>query len=173
LGKGEFVALETTQPQSDSRGRATARALAGTSQTFTVDLADRVNDVKQVVQGTPAVVAAYRYDGHGRRTSAAEEGTTTVQVYSQAGQLMYQSSPLAGGIFRSSFQIGDTPYATSGGSNTRYVYLGRHLIAEDGTTGRQYIHTDGLGSPVRTTDANGTPSAREHYKPYGWGGPTR
>lgn len=157
----------------DTRGRATARALTGTSQTFTVDLADRVNDVKQPVDGIPTVVAAYRYDGHGRRTSAAEEGIATVQVYSQAGQLTYQSSPRGDGIFRSRFQIGDTPYSASGDSNTRYVYLGRHLIAEDGTAGRKYIHTDGLGSPVRTTNASGVPSAREDYKPYGWDGPTR
>jgi RHS repeat-associated protein len=146
----------------DTRGRATSRALAGTSQTFVVDLADRVTSV-----GPP--VATYRYDGHGRRTSVTKTGTTTVQVYSQGGQLVYQSAPASDGIFRSGFQSSDTPYPPPTGGNRRYVYLGRHLIAEDGTAGRSYIHTDGLGSPARTTSASSVPSAREDYKPYGWG----
>ena len=148
----------------DTRGRATSRALAGTSQTFGVDLADRVTSVG------PAV-ATYRYDGLGHRTRVTKAGTTTVQVYSQAGQLMYQSSPASDGIFRNGLQSGDVPYPPSTGGNTRYVYLGRHLIAEDGTVGRRYVHTDGLGSPVRTTNTSGTPSARDDYKPYGWGAP--
>ncbi len=156
----------------DARGRATARALTGTSQTFTIDLADRVKEVKDVKSVTPAVVGAYRYDGHGRRTSVTENSTTAVQVYSQAGQLKLQSGSAGDGIFRSGFQSSDTPYPASGSGSKRYVYLGRHLIAEDGTAGRRYIHTDGLGSPVRTTNASGIPSAREDYKPYGWGGPT-
>lgn len=146
----------------DARGRANSRALAGTSQSFVVDLADRVTSVG------PSV-ATYRYDGYGRRTSVTKAGTSTVQVYSQAGQLMYQSAPASDGIFRSGFQSSDTPYPASTGGNKRYVYLGRHLIAEDGTTGRSYIHTDGLGSPARTTNASGVPSGREDYKPYGWG----
>lgn len=150
----------------DTRGRATARALAGTSQTFVVDLADRVT-------GVGPSVASYRYDGHGRRTSVTKTGTTTVQVYSQAGLLMYQSSPASDGIFRSGFQTADTPYPPATGGNKRYVYLGRHLIAEDGTAGRNYIHTDGLGSPARTTNTSGVPSAREDYKPYGWGAPAQ
>ncbi|HJU38246.1 MAG TPA: RHS repeat-associated core domain-containing protein, partial [Tahibacter sp.] len=55
--------------------------------------------------------------------------------------------------------------------NKRYIYLGRHLIAEDGTAGRHYIHTDALGSPVRKTTSAGAASAtaREDYQPYGWG----
>ena len=141
----------------DARGRATSRSSTGAAQTFAVDLADRVT-------GIGPSVATYRYDGHGRRTSVTKAGAATVQVYSQAGQLLYQSSD---GIFRSGFQNGDTPYTPSAGGR-RYVYLGRHLIAEDGTTGRQYIHTDGLGSPGRKTTVAGTPSGREDYKPYGY-----
>jgi RHS repeat-associated protein len=150
----------------DTRGRATSRSLAGTSQTFVVDLADRVTSVG------PSV-AAYRYDGHGRRTSVTKSGMTTLQVYSQAGQLLFQSAPASDGIFRSGFQTADTPYPPATSGNKRYVYLGRHLIAEDGTTGRSYIHTDALGSPARTTSTTGVPSAREDYKPYGWGAPAQ
>ncbi len=141
----------------DARGRATSRGSTGAAQTFAVDLADRVT-------GIGPSVAAYRYDGHGRRTSVTKAGARTVEIYSQAGQLMYQSSD---GIFRSGFQSGDIAHAPSA-AGRRYVYLGRHLIAEDGTTGRQYIHTDGLGSPGRKTSVTGTPSGREDYKPYGY-----
>jgi RHS repeat-associated protein len=147
----------------DPRGRAIARTTSGDAQTFAIDLADRVIAV------TGAQSATYRYDGHGRRTSVTKAGTTTVQVYSQAGQLLYQSSPASNGIFKSGFQTGDTPYSTATGGNTRYLHLGRHLIAEDGTRGRQYLHADALGSPVRTTTTTGAPSGHEDYKPYGWG----
>ncbi|HJU38362.1 MAG TPA: RHS repeat-associated core domain-containing protein, partial [Tahibacter sp.] len=144
---------------TDTRGRVTQR----NAQTFAIDLADRVKAIGPNV-------ASYRYDGHGRRTTVTTNGATTVQVYSQAGQLLYQSAPVANdGIFRNGFQQGDANYPPSGGGTKRYVYLGRHLIAEDGTAGRRYVHTDGLGSPVRMTDANGAPSARENYLPYGWG----
>ncbi|MBL8296833.1 MAG: hypothetical protein JNN30_00665, partial [Rhodanobacteraceae bacterium] len=142
--------------------RATARTTSGAAQTFVVDLADRVTAVN------PAT-ATYRYDGHGRRTQVTKAGVTTVQVYSQSGQLMYQSGPASDGIFKSGFQTGDTPYPASTGGNKRYLYLDRHLIAEDGTSGRQYIHTDALGSPVRTSNSAGAPSGRDDYKPYGWG----
>ncbi|MBL8300457.1 MAG: ParB N-terminal domain-containing protein [Rhodanobacteraceae bacterium] len=147
----------------DTRGRANARSTSGDAQTFTVDQADRVTGVTGVQS------ASYSYDGHGHRTRITKSGITTVQVYSQAGQLMYQSSPASNGIFRSGFQTSDTPYSASTGGNKRYVYLGRHLIAEDGTTGRRYIHTDALGSPINTSNSTGAVSARNDYKPYGWG----
>ena len=54
--------------------------------------------------------ATYAYDGLGRRASTlGTDGVNKVQVYSQAGQLLY---------------------TTGGGSTTRYVYLNRHAIAE-------------------------------------------
>ncbi|MDC8015161.1 RHS repeat-associated core domain-containing protein [Tahibacter soli] len=148
----------------DARGRTTTR----NNQTFTIDLANRV---KAVSGKNPAT---YRYDGHGRRTSVTKAGTTTVQIYGQAGQLLYQSAPNASdSIFRSGFQSTDTPYPPASGGSKRYIYLGRHLIAEDGSAGRRYVHTDGLGSPARTTDTSGTPSARNDYQPYGWGPPAQ
>ncbi|HJU38079.1 MAG TPA: RHS repeat-associated core domain-containing protein, partial [Tahibacter sp.] len=145
----------------DGRGRVTSRTVRNEATlTFTTDLADRVTQIG-------SNVATYRYDGHGRRTTVTKNGTTTVQVYSQAGQLLYQSAPAIDGIFKNGLQ-GDQNYAQNGG-NKRYIYLGRHLIAEDGTAGRTYIHTDGLGSPVRTTNTSGEATARKDYQPYGWG----
>lgn len=135
----------------DSRGRASTRTIAGTALTFTVDLAGRVKTVG------PSV-ASYRYDGHGRRTSVTKAGATTVQVYSQAGQLMHQGSPTGNDrIFCNGFQTNSSPCTPTGGGVTRYIYLGRHLIAEDGTAARSYIHTDGLGSPARTSNVSVRP----------------
>lgn len=149
----------------DSRGRASTRTIAGTALTFAVDLADRVKTVG------PSV-ASYRYDGHGRRTSVTKAGATTVQVYGQAGQLMYQGSTTGNDrIFCNGFQTSSSSCSPAGGAVTRYIYLGRHLIAEDGTAGRSYIHTDGLGSPARTSNQAGALTSREDYKPYGWGPP--
>ena len=55
--------------------------------------------------------ATYAYDGHGRRVSSVgKDGANTVQIYSQAGQLLY-SGPAAGG-------------------GTKYVYLNNHQVAE-------------------------------------------
>jgi RHS repeat-associated protein len=148
----------------DERGRVKTRGVRNqASQAFTTDLADRVTQVSP--NG-----ASYRYDGHGRRTMVTKGSTTTVQVYTQAGQLVYQSAPTSDGIFKNGFQQGDQNYSAQTG-NKRYVYLGRHLIAEDGTAGRVYIHTDALGSPVRRTTTGGVPTTteRENYEPYGWG----
>ena len=52
-------------------------------------------------------------------------------------------------------------------SQTRYVYLGRHLIGKDGIDGLRYLHTDALGSLVAETDASKTVMQRYHYEPYG------
>ncbi len=146
----------------DTRGRTRTRTVGPTAQTFRIDLADRVTNVNPNV-------ASYRYDGYGRRTSVTKNGVTTVQLYSPAGQLLYQQAPPNDGIFRSGFQTSDTPYPTAGGGTRRYVYLGRHLVAEDGSNGRLYHHTDALGSPTRTTTATGIASTRNFYQPYGWG----
>lgn len=145
----------------DARGRATSRTVGPTAQTFTIDLADRVTSVNPNV-------ASYRYDGYGRRTTVSKAGASTVQVYSPAGQLLYQRSPAADGIFRDGFN-GPDNYPPDTGGARRYIYLGRHLLAEESNNGRLYHHTDALGSPTRTTTATGTPSTRNLYQPYGWG----
>ena len=152
----------------DPRGRVATRG----AQTFTVDLADRIRQIAPFLQDK----VTYRYDGYSRRTKTTkppalkESPVTTVQVYSPAGQLVYQVAPVANeGIFKNGFQSSAEPYPASTGGTTRYVYLGRHLIAKDGTAGRRYVHTDGLGSPVVETDASQTTSERNYYLPYGWG----
>jgi hypothetical protein len=55
--------------------------------------------------------ATYIYDGLGRRVSVVgTDGVNRIQVYSQAGQLLY--------------------VAPSGGGGTKYIYLHNHQIAE-------------------------------------------
>lgn len=145
----------------DARGRTSSRTVGPAAQTFTIDLADRVTSVN------PAV-ASYRYDGYGRRTMVTKAGVTAVQVYSPGGQLLYQRSPAADGIFRDGFS-GPDNYPPGASGSRRYIYLGRHLVAEDGSNGRLYHHTDALGSPTRTTTVTGAASTRNLYQPYGWG----
>lgn len=82
----------------DDQGNVTQRG----AQLFKFDLANRMYSA----DGR----ATYAYDGLGRRASTlGTDGVNKVQVYSQAGQLLY---------------------TTGGGSTTRYVYLNRHAIAE-------------------------------------------
>jgi RHS repeat-associated protein len=81
------------------------------------------------------------------------EGTTPrLQMYNQAGQLVYETT-----------NVGGVP-----GDTTEFVYLGRHLIAErkNGST-LTYVHTDALGSVTRKTDASGVRVQDRVYEPFG------
>ena len=71
-------------------------------------------------------------------------------MYSQGGQLLFSNSQ-------------QNAVTTS----TRYIYLGGKLIAEDGTAGVVYNHTDALGSPVARTDASAQVQTTTSYEPYG------
>ena len=72
-----------------------------------------------------------------------------MQVYSQDGKIFY---------------AGPT---TAGAAKTKYIYLHNHVIAEVGGAGTQYIHTDGLGSPVARTSTTRGLISRTRYEPYG------
>ena len=96
--------------------------------------------------------ATYTYDGLGRRiVTSATDGTYRLQMYSQAGQLLF-SQQQQGMLV----------------SNTRYVYLGGKEIAEtNSATGTSYAHTDALGSPVARTNSSAGLLTRTRYEPYG------
>jgi len=98
----------------------------------------------------------YAYDGLGRRTKiASSDSSTRIQVYSQAGQLLWATST-----------GGPRPAST-----TAYIYLAGKQIAEtNSVSGTQYVHTDALGSPVaHSSSAN--PAVvinRSRFEPYGY-----
>jgi RHS repeat-associated protein len=124
----------------DPRGNVTGRG----SQGYYFDLGNRMV--------TANTVASYTYDGWGRRISVTgSNGLYRVQVYSNAGQLLYSHS-----------QQGLSSWLT------RYIYLGGKLIAEtDSSAGTSYAHTDALGSPVARSNAAGQLTSRTRYEPYG------
>jgi hypothetical protein len=83
----------------DDQGNITKRG----AQAYQFDLANRM----KAATGR----ATYVYDGLGRRVSVVgTDGVNRIQVYSQAGQLLY--------------------VAPSGGAGTKYIYLHNHQIAE-------------------------------------------
>ncbi|MEJ6002994.1 RHS repeat domain-containing protein [Paucibacter soli] len=114
-------------------------------QSFGFDLGNRLT--------TSSLGGSYAYDGLGRRIKVqSSDGSTRMQVYSQAGQLLWATS--------------------SGGprpaSSTAYVYLGGKQIAETSNGVTQYVHTDGLGSPVAHTNSSGAILNRSRFEPYGY-----
>ncbi|MFT7723419.1 MAG: RHS repeat-associated core domain-containing protein [Roseateles sp.] len=126
----------------DARGNLTAKG----AQSFGFDIGNRLN--------WSSLGGSYAYDGHGRRFKvASSDGSTRVQVYSQAGQLLWATST-----------GGPRPSST-----TAYIYLAGKQIAEvNSASGTQYVHTDALGSPVAHSNASGTVINRSRFEPYGY-----
>jgi len=116
------------------------------AQSFGFDLSNRLS-------GSSAG-GSYAYDGLGRRIKiSSSDGSTRIQVYSQAGQILWATS--TGG-----------PRPTS---TTAYIYLGGKQIAESNSaSGTQYVHTDALGSPVAHTGPTGALINRSRFEPYGY-----
>jgi RHS repeat-associated protein len=121
----------------DLNGNLTAKGPQG----FTFDLGNRMS--------TANGKATYAYDGLGRRTWVAYAGgRNKLQIYSQAGQLLYAYDTVEG--------VSD------------YVYLDGQLIAESKhLSGTAYSHTDLLGSPIARTNASGQLLSRTTFEPYG------
>jgi RHS repeat-associated protein len=121
----------------DANGNITARG----SQGYSFDIGNRL--------ASAAGKATYAYDGHGRRIWVAYAGgATKLQVYGQAGQLLFSN------------------HSTQG--STKHIYLGSRLIAEvNSVSSTSYGHTDALGSPIARTNASGALLSRTRYEPYG------
>jgi RHS repeat-associated protein len=126
----------------DAQGNLTNKG----AQTFAFDIGNRL--------ASSSIGGSYVYDGHGRRVRiASSDGSTRMQLYGLAGQLLWASS--SGG-----------PRAAS---NTAYIYLGDKLIAEwNSASGVQFAHTDALGSPVARSSASGALLNRTRFEPYGY-----
>lgn len=133
-----------------NRGHVTRRKIGSDfDHAYSYDLADRLKEVRNYANNQ--LLASYSYDGHGRRVRIIEGSQQTLQMYSQAGQIVYEKDLVSG-------------------QATEYFYLGRHLLAErvggsSGTT--RYVHTDGLGSVTGKTDSTGWKVEERIYAPYG------
>ena len=123
----------------DANGNINSRS----GQAYVFDLGNRMSSAPGK--------SGFAYDGEGRRVFIGNnDGTSQVQVYDHAGQLLYATN------------IGGTPSAT------KYVYLGGKLIAEvDTAAGTTYEHTDALGSPVARSNGSGALISRTRFEPYG------
>jgi hypothetical protein len=98
---------------------------------------------------------SYRYDAHGRRILAWAPGMPNIlSMYTQAGQLVYQSNGREGKYYD-------------------YIYLAgsllatREKLASTGAVTVKFQHTDALGSPVAVTDAARNVLERSEYEPFG------
>jgi RHS repeat-associated protein len=135
------------------RGNVTRRKLAwliNVDQDYLYNLANQMKEVRD--HNTLATLATYEYDGNGRRVRMTEGTTRRLQMYNQAGQLVYETT-----------NVGGVP-----GDTTEFVYLGRHLIAErKNGSALTYVHTDALGSVTRKTDASGVRVQDRVYEPFG------
>ena len=144
--------------------------------------------------GQPATAFTYHPDGTVWKQTDGANQTTTFTNYQRgiAQNVAFADSSSLSAVVNDEGEI--TAVTDAAGYTTLYHYdLGGRLeriihpssdtppwndttltfvpvaSAEDGTRRRQYLHTDALGSPVRTTTATGVPSGRGDYKPYGWG----
>jgi RHS repeat-associated protein len=123
----------------DANGNVASRG----SQIFSFDIANRMLNAHGK--------ASYVYDGHGRRNLTwFSDGTHRHEAYTRDGKMRFN--------------------ARMGHGTRRFVYLADKLIAEVADGGvTTYKHTDGLGSPVATTNSAGTEleTQRTRYEPYG------
>jgi RHS repeat-associated protein len=114
------------------------------AQSFSFDQGNRLTQATGI--------ASYSYDGSGRRTSETlANGTYRVYAYAHSGQLLYGLQTQSG--------VSQT---------TRYIYLGSSAIAETNSAGgTTFLHTDGLGSPVATSNSSAAVLTRTRYEAYG------
>jgi RHS repeat-associated protein len=118
------------------------------SQNFSFDLGNRL---------TSSPGGTYAYDGLGRRIKiVSSDGSTRIQLYSQAGQSLW-STNVGGG----------RPT-----SETAYIHLAGKQIAQTQKVGStlttQFAHTDVLGSPVAHTGPTRSLINRSRFEPYGY-----
>lgn len=140
-------------------------------------------------------VAAYSYDGHGKRMKAVmANGTTTYTLYSLSGAMLYMYAPanqsstdyiyLAG---KPLAEMATTPGTDAGNTANQAIAtlvqkvspkLPPQIVDAIGpisvtsnptpaTTVITYLHPDLLGSPRAATGTSGSLLWREHYDPYG------
>ncbi|HEX5122959.1 MAG TPA: RHS repeat-associated core domain-containing protein, partial [Rhodanobacteraceae bacterium] len=148
----------STSLQYDGQGHLTHKG----AQTFTFDRSD-------LLLGLPGI-ESYRYDADGGRTVTEINGGERLSIYDHKGRLLEElepapqtgCAPANDRVFCSSFEKPPINAA-----ETRYAYLGTHLIGKDDSQGRHYLHTDALGSLLAETDQSQVVTHRYHYQPFG------
>jgi RHS repeat-associated protein len=128
----------------NARGQMIRRTFQGENFNLSWDTAHRVT---QTWNDAFSKVESYRYDAHGHRARTVRGGETLYQVYSQAGDLMWERS--------------------STGTTRKYARLGGRLIGEVENGVRRAIHTDAIGSVRHKTDQFGTQVYEDVRAPYG------
>ncbi|MBN8481240.1 MAG: RHS repeat-associated core domain-containing protein [Xanthomonadales bacterium] len=161
-----FAGQPIIQYGYDDRGNVTHR----NQHAFDVDLAGRVTRVRDAA--TSATLGQYRTDGNGHRVGINTGTAERPQIYSLAGQLLYEQAgqtlpvgcaPADDRLFCHSFETGSSTAAA-----TRYLHLGSRLIAKAVAGGATtYLHTDGIGSVVAESTAGGAVSHRAIHEPFG------
>ncbi len=149
----------------DEQGNAKLRDPSGLGMdayAYHYDRANRLIEVRDPVDETK-VEASYLYDGHARRVQVTEDGELRTQLYSQAGQYLFEEPDL---ITDASFTVGESK---QGKPSTRYQYLGNMLIARSSGTQTTYLHTDHLGSPIAESSVGPTVEVTHLplHEPYG------
>ncbi len=113
-------------------------------EVLTVNLVyDAENRLVKVLQGGTST-AAFGYDGDGVRVKQVLTATTATSTY-----------------FVKNY------YEVSGGSATKYYYLGSQRVAMRSSVGVRYLFGDHLGSTSVSADASGGSVTRQLYKAFG------
>jgi RHS repeat-associated protein len=94
------------------------------------------------------VTAQYLYDASYRRVKTVNSTGTTLSVYDQAGEFVYELT-------------------TNTGVATDYLSIDGQPIAQVTASAVTYLHADPLGSPGAATDSTGKLLWYELYLPYG------
>jgi RHS repeat-associated protein len=154
------VVVAATDPSGNTRTNTYELGQAGASTTFTYDANGNLigdgtktyewdaNNMLLAVKQGGSTLAAFSYDGSGRRSTKAAGGITTTYVYDGLQFLEERASSAA---------------------TKRHVYGPGidHVLARVVNGTASYNVADHLGSVVRTTDSAGAPTLSREYDPWG------
>ena len=128
----------------DANGNLTEKVEGSTTWTYEWNAENKLTRVLSNV----SEVARFKYDPLGRRVERVAGATTTLWAYGGED------------ILREAIGSATTKYIQGPG-------IDEPLAQEDGTGVLSHLHTDGLGSVVKTTGAAGTVTATRRYDAYG------
>ncbi|WP_319561731.1 RHS repeat-associated core domain-containing protein [Marispirochaeta sp.] len=139
----------------DGSGEVIIDTSTGDSRSYQWDLADRLTGASHREDGTLSGSVSYTYSPRGLRVTKTGTDGTTVFIYDQWGNVLYEKS---GSEYRDYIRV-----------------FGSLLVRVDGTidsdihseTARYYYHTDHLGTIEAATDASGIEVWSANYSAFG------